>query len=136
MSAISACHFSLSDANPNDAAGFGGCLCSETRLTTQTGPFLVFYATETDCAQSPFPVICSGCVRGAYVKLASESITDAEVVDPFDCTPAIVAAAESAAKMLTTPAEIIAKASAKPKRAPAPVQTTQSAVDSTAIEAF
>lgn len=136
MSAISACHFSMSDVNPNDAAGFGGCLCSETRLTTQTGPFLVFHGTETDCAQSPFPVICSGCVRAACVKLAGEAITDAEVVDPFDCTPAIVAAAEKAAKMLTSPAEIIAKAATKPRKAPA-AQITQSAVDSTAtIEAF
>lgn len=51
----------LTDVNPNDGIGGGGCLCSGlTKGRETTGPFVVFPASETEMP-SPHAVLCVGC---------------------------------------------------------------------------
>ncbi len=53
----------LSEINPNDTAGGGGCACSEIYDRDSKGPFAVFPGTETNSNISPHVVVCVGCVK-------------------------------------------------------------------------
>lgn len=61
---MSAQRFSVSDVNPNDACGGGGCLCSETKVPEAEGPYVIFYSQETNSNLSPHPVLCGSCLKG------------------------------------------------------------------------
>jgi hypothetical protein len=65
--------FEISEVNPNDAAGGGGCACSDTQSSDTKGPFAVFYASESASNQSPHVVVCAGCIRSAGDRLDGES---------------------------------------------------------------
>ena len=54
--------FYISETNPNDSIGGGGCLCSEGRCEDRGGPYAVFHVTETDSRLSPHVVACAPCV--------------------------------------------------------------------------
>lgn len=56
--------FYISETNPNDGIGGGGCLCSEGRCEDRGGPYAVFHVTETDSMLSPHVVLCAPCARG------------------------------------------------------------------------
>jgi hypothetical protein len=53
--------FHITDENPNQRVGGGGCLCSPTACGD--GPYMVFNGTDMESPVSPFPVACAGCVR-------------------------------------------------------------------------
>jgi hypothetical protein len=67
-------NYSVTETNPNDATGGGGCLCSDTKVEGTTGPYVVFNAVETDFIGSPFPVLCSGCLCDAFNKAIGEEV--------------------------------------------------------------
>lgn len=54
--------FKLSDSNPNDLTGGGGCICAETKQTDCKAPFIVCYGNEMFSVQSPHVVACANCV--------------------------------------------------------------------------
>ena len=78
--------FYLSDTNPNDSIGGGGCLCSEGRCEDRGGPYAVFFVTETDSNQSPHVVQCAPCARAVVAAIdgdaerikAGEPVVDVE----------------------------------------------------------
>lgn len=55
--------FVVSDQNPNDGIGGGGCLCSPTKCVDCKPPYLIFPATETDNNLSPHAVLSVNCAR-------------------------------------------------------------------------
>lgn len=66
---MSAEHFKITDHNPNDDVGGGGCVCGDVKLTGCQGPYAVFYGTETDSNQSPHVVLSLACAK-AFVQHA------------------------------------------------------------------
>lgn len=54
----------MSETNPNDQIGGGGCACSETKNPDQKGPFAIFNANVVDSGVSPHLVVCAGCAEG------------------------------------------------------------------------
>lgn len=82
----------ISETNPNDSIGGGGCLCSEGRCEDRGGPYAVFHVTETDSNLSPHAVVCAPCVRAVVVDLdgdaerlkAGEPVIDVESVEIAD----------------------------------------------------
>lgn len=70
--------FYISETNPNDAIGGGGCLCSEGRCEDRGGPYAVFHVTETDSTLSPHVVLCSPCARAVVGQLDGEAIVAGE----------------------------------------------------------
>lgn len=73
---MGALRFTISEINPNEAVGGGGCACSETKHEDAKGPFLVFPHTETSSNLSPHTVVCAGCVNAACVALDPETDTE------------------------------------------------------------
>ncbi len=68
--AATAERFELSDINPNNAVGGGGCACSESYNEDSHGPYAVFYGVETDSNLSPHFVVCHGCAESFCCKIA------------------------------------------------------------------
>jgi hypothetical protein len=64
--------FTISETNPNDSIGGGGCLCSEVRHEDRGGPYAVFPFTEQVSGLSPHIVICAPCVRSVCAGLGDE----------------------------------------------------------------
>lgn len=74
--------FLVSEHNPNEVTGGGGCLCSgPTRGRDCTGPFVVFPATETESNLSPHSVLCFPCLEAAYGQAVSGEALAAGEVD-------------------------------------------------------
>lgn len=101
---MSACMFNITDKNPNEVAGFGGCLCSDAKINAQKGPFVVFYGTEMLQPKNPYPVLCAGCADAFVAKF-----TDANVPE------AVVVGATTEAASAADPAPAIFSAAAQPK---------------------
>lgn len=57
--------FSLSDENPNEITGGGGCLCHPRGSDETRGPFFIFTPTTTDDNLSPHAVLCAHCACDA-----------------------------------------------------------------------
>lgn len=55
--------FQLSDTNPNDTTGGGGCVCSEIHDTDCKGPYIVCFGTDMDSSVSPHVVVCRECLK-------------------------------------------------------------------------
>lgn len=55
--------FNISQNNPNDAIGGGGCFCSETKHEDCRGPFAIGYATEMASNLSPHNAISVRCAQ-------------------------------------------------------------------------
>lgn len=53
--------FFLSDTNPNDTSGGGGCLCSPTRSPDTRGPYVVIPSNDMEAVVSPHVVVCAEC---------------------------------------------------------------------------
>lgn len=77
--------FYISETNPNDSIGGGGCLCSEGRCEDRGGPYAVFHVTETDSHLSPHVVLCAPCARGVVGQLDGEQIKAGEDVPEDIC---------------------------------------------------
>jgi hypothetical protein len=60
--------FFVSDNNPNDGIGGGGCVCHPTKCLDCKGPYAIFPATETDNNSSPHVVLSLGCAKAFVAK--------------------------------------------------------------------
>lgn len=69
---MSSCIFKVLESNPNDVTGGRGCLCHESKGTTEDGPFVVFYAQEMEGQASPHAVLCAGCAQAAAKAVEGE----------------------------------------------------------------
>lgn len=65
---MSAERYIVSEVNPNDSCGGGGCLCSETKVPEAEGPYIVFHAQEMASNISPHAVLCASCLNGIMAK--------------------------------------------------------------------
>jgi hypothetical protein len=67
--------FFMSENNPNDQIGGGGCVCSETKNPDQKGPFAIFPGTTMDSGCSPHVVVCLGCAEAIVEAAAGELLS-------------------------------------------------------------
>jgi hypothetical protein len=71
--------FQVSETNPNDDIGGGGCACSPEQKTSYCHPpYVVFYAASSDESYSPHLVVCQRCIDAAAEALGLE---DPEPID-------------------------------------------------------
>lgn len=90
----------VSQINPNERAGGGGCLCSEAKIADAKGPFIVFHGVETDNPFSPYAVLCADCACNAAHKsglLAERAPLPAG--EAFDVTQIVIDAAAAKATL-------------------------------------
>lgn len=71
--------FMLSEVNPNDSTGGGGCICDENAQTDCKAPFVVCYQNTMDSAVSPHVVACASCINEMH-RLVSDSSSERAVV--------------------------------------------------------
>lgn len=70
--------FVVSDTNPNDTTGGGGCICDPQHQTDCTPPFAIFYGNDMESPASPHVVVCQACFAsigtafGGEIKSAGE----------------------------------------------------------------
>ncbi len=69
--AAGAQRFTISETNPNDSTGTGGCLCSEHRNIDRGGPYCVFGQNEMRSGKSPAVVLCAPCAVAFVGKVDS-----------------------------------------------------------------
>ncbi len=62
--------FIISEVNPNDVVGGGGCACSERKHEDCGGPFAVFGHQEMANNLSPHLVLCLGCAEAVVTAAA------------------------------------------------------------------
>lgn len=74
--------FKISDTNPNDAIGGGGCVCGDNKVEGCVGPYAVFYATETDSMLSPHVVLSLKCAEAFVAKAAKGDFVRAGEAKP------------------------------------------------------
>jgi hypothetical protein len=71
--------FVISEVNPNDTTGGGGCLGNgEQKGADCVGPFVIFHAIETDSIISPHAVLCSHCLKAAAKQIEDEPLRSGE----------------------------------------------------------
>lgn len=59
--------FAISDVNPNDDIGGGGCLhFGEEKSVDCEGPYVIFQNSSTDSTVSPHAVLCARCLKQVY----------------------------------------------------------------------
>jgi hypothetical protein len=70
----------LSDTNPNETTGGGGCLvCGSTKNPDQRGPFLIVNNdNEMESNISPRPVVCATCLHELNEVSKSEALSAGE----------------------------------------------------------
>ena len=71
----------LSDVNPNDTCGGGGCVvCGSTKNPDQRGPFaIVVNDNEMESNVSPNVVVCVTCLRELNSAFEAEALAAREV---------------------------------------------------------
>lgn len=80
---MSAERFMVSDTNPNDSVGGGGCIGGgELKHEDCRGPYVVFYNEESASNISPHVVICSACLAAAARSVDSGNVLAAGERDP------------------------------------------------------
>ena len=73
----------VSDTNPNDVTGGGGCIvCGSIKDPDQRGPFvIVSNDNEMESNVSPHVVLCQTCIADATAALSKEVLSAGEVMD-------------------------------------------------------
>lgn len=74
-------NFKITQVNPNDDVGGGGCVCSAVKAADCEPPFAVFFGTETDSNLSPHVVICRRCAEAVVEQSEYHESVDAEAVE-------------------------------------------------------
>lgn len=70
--------FTVSDVNPNDSVGGGGCACSESDVGDCEPPYAIFYANEMANNLSPHCVLCLKCAERFVQQAAIETLSAGE----------------------------------------------------------
>ena len=99
-------HFIITDNNPNDDVGGGGCLCSPDKVTDCKGPFAVFHVTDMDNPVSPHQVIGARCIKEIAAAVEGETL-DASQGVPY-APPVPQADVEATAEETPEPATVLA----------------------------
>lgn len=55
--------FFVSDTNPNDTTGGGGCVCSPIKQIDCRPPFIIFPGNDMENIASPSVVMCRACAE-------------------------------------------------------------------------
>lgn len=79
----------LSDNNPNDTCGGGGCVCFPRRQAETKGPFVVIPSNDMLDHLSPHVVVCAPCVKFMVTVTERETLAMGErthipIVDVVD----------------------------------------------------
>lgn len=79
-------HYIISDNNPNDGIGGGGCVCHELKDSDCKGPFAVFPGQEMASNLSPHCVLSLACAQEFTRRAedASEIVTAGEKGAPAE----------------------------------------------------
>ncbi len=73
--------FHVTDENPNDTTGGGGCVCSATKQPDCKPPYVVLPGNDMENISSPHVVVCRACAVAMTQLLGPEiEPADAEVV--------------------------------------------------------
>lgn len=64
--------FFVTDENPNDTTGGGGCVCDPQRQIDCKPPYAVFPANDMENIASPHVVMCEPCARSVAAALQAE----------------------------------------------------------------
>lgn len=70
--------FFVSDTNPNDTTGGGGCVCSPERQPDCKPPYVVFPGNDMENIASPHVVLCQACVTAAVAATHGEILAAGE----------------------------------------------------------
>lgn len=90
--------FSISETNPNDTCGGGGCACSPQKVSDCDGPYAIFQGPETDSHLSPYNVIGFKCLCAAFERVDGEALSAGE--------PGYVEPSEETVERFTAPAVV------------------------------
>lgn len=63
--------FFVTDENPNDTTGGGGCVCDPQRQIDCKPPYAVFPANDMENIASPHVVICQSCACAVALQMDS-----------------------------------------------------------------
>lgn len=64
--------FVISQVNPNNAVGGGGCICDSNEQVDCKPPYVVFYGNSMADMQSPHAVLCKACLDRAQERIETE----------------------------------------------------------------
>lgn len=70
--------FIVSEINPNDNCGGGGCVCDPRKQADCKPPYVVFHANEMIDHLSPHVVMCKDCAEAACKALGGEVLSAGE----------------------------------------------------------
>ena len=68
----------VSDVNPNDTHGGGGCVCDPAKQVDCKPPYVVVYGNEMESAVSPHVVICAACAKAFAAAVDGEVLSAGE----------------------------------------------------------
>jgi len=102
--------FIVSDTNPNDTHGGGGCVCDPAKQSDCKPPYIVAYGNDMESAVSPHVVVCQNCVCRMTELLGGEALSAGE-------RGSVVAAAQPEPSQQEESATFDGRELAKPKRA-------------------
>jgi len=69
--------FIVSDVNPNDNMGGGGCICSPRKQIDCKPPYCIFSGNDMESHLSPHVVVCESCVRLMAARLGTGEVLSA-----------------------------------------------------------
>lgn len=70
--------FIVSDTNPNDTHGGGGCICSPEKQRDCKGPYIVAYGNDMESGVSPHVVVGRACAYRMVELLGGEVLSAGE----------------------------------------------------------
>jgi hypothetical protein len=73
--------FFVSDTNPNDTTGGGGCICSPVKQIDCKAPFVIFPGNDMEDVGSPNVVVCQACLVAGVEACDGEVLSAGEKND-------------------------------------------------------
>lgn len=70
--------FTITDKNPNDPAGGGGCMCTPVKTSQCSPPYCVFHGNEMLAPRSPLPVLSLHCARQFVAAVDERAVAASE----------------------------------------------------------
>jgi hypothetical protein len=69
--------FMVSDTNPNDTTGGGGCICDPIRQIDCKPPYAIFPGNDMENIASPHVVVCKSCAEAMVEQMTHGEILSA-----------------------------------------------------------
>lgn len=70
--------FQVTDVNPNDTTGGGGCICDPEKQIDCKPPYAVFVGNDMESIASPHVVVCRGCAAAVLEAMNGEILAAGE----------------------------------------------------------